>query len=145
MAEEDLEIRDDLIIPGWELWFTSSRSGGPGGQHANTSNTAVTLHWSIADSSIVDGSQKARLRKRLRRNVTDEGVLQVSASDTRSQHQNRKIARRRMARQVRKAVKRKKRRIKTKPTRASQRRRLRQKRHRSRIKKLRKSPRRDDW
>lgn len=145
MGEEDLEISDELVIPGWELWFTASRSGGPGGQHANTSSTAVTLHWSIDDSSVLDGEQKQRVKKRLKRNVTDNGVLQVGAADTRSQHRNRKIARQRMAEQVKKAVKKKKRRIPTKPTRASERRRLREKRHRSRIKKLRKPPKRDDW
>ncbi len=145
MAEEDLQITNRLVIPGWELWFTACRSGGPGGQHANKANTAVTLHWSVDDSSVLNKDQKKRLRKRLKRNVTDEGVLQVSAADTRSQHRNRKIARERMARQVKKGIKKKKRRIKTKPTRASKRRRLKQKRHRSRIKKLRKSPTRDDW
>ena len=145
MGEEDLKIRDDLTIPGWELWFTASGSGGPGGQHANTSDTAVTLHWSVDDSSVLEPKQKGRVKHRLRRNMTQDGVLQVGASDTRSQHQNRKIARRRMAEQVKGAVKKKKKRVRTKPTRASKRRRLRQKRHRSRIKKLRKSPKRDDW
>lgn len=145
MAEEDLKIRNNLVIPGWELWFSASRSGGPGGQHANTSNTAVTLHWSIDKTSILDAGQKQRVRHRLRRNVTDNGVLQVSAADTRSQHRNRKIARERMAKQLKKAIAKKKRRVRTKPTRASKRRRLRQKRHRSRIKKMRKPPKRDDW
>ncbi len=145
MGEEDLKIRNNLVIPGWELWFTASRSGGPGGQHANTSSTAVTLHWSVTKSSILDREQKKRVRHRLKRNITDDGVLQVSSADTRSQHQNRKIARERMAKQVKKAVKKRKRRIPTKPTRASERRRLKKKRHRSRIKKLRKPPKRDDW
>ncbi len=145
MGQEDLEIRRNLVIPGWELWFTATGSGGPGGQHANTSNTAVTLHWSVADSSVLDQSQKQRVRRNLKRNMTKAGVLQVSASDHRSQHRNRKEARQRMKKQVRKALRKKKRRIRTRPTRASKRRRLKNKRHRGRKKKLRKSPKRDDW
>lgn len=145
MGEKDLEIRHDLVIPGWELWFTASGSGGPGGQHANTTNSAVTLHWSVADSSVLEPEQKKRLRKNLKRNITQDGVLQVSASDTRSQHRNRKIARKRMAAQVKKGVKKKKRRIRTKPTKASDRRRLKNKRHRGRIKKLRKKPDPKNW
>ncbi len=145
MAQKDLTIRKSLVIPGWELWFTATGSGGPGGQHANTSNTAVTLHWAVADSSVLEAEQKKRIRRKLKRNMTKEGVLQVSASDHRSQHRNRKVARKRMSEQVKKAVKKKKRRVRTKPTRASKRRRLKSKRHRGRIKKLRKSPRRDDW
>ena len=145
MSEEDLQIQEGLVIPGWELWFTACRSGGPGGQHANTSNTAVTLHWSVQDSSVLDGPQKQRLQRNLKRNLTDQGVLQVSASDTRSQHRNPKIARQRLADQVRKAIRKKKRRRATRPTRAARRRRLKQKRHRSTIKKMRKTPRRDDW
>lgn len=145
MAEDALVIPKELTIPGWELWFTATASGGPGGQHANTANTAVTLHWSIDDSSVLDGEQKARLKAKLKHNVTDEGVLQVSSADTRSQHRNRKIARQRMAEQVGRGLKKKKRRKRTKPSRAARRRRLKNKRHRSKIKKMRKSPRRDDW
>lgn len=145
MSEEDLKVRDDLTIPGWELWFTASGSGGPGGQHANTTNSAVTLHWSVADSSVLEADQKKRIRNNLKRNITQEGVVQVSASDSRSQHRNRKIARERMAEQVAEAVEKTKRRIPTKPPKSADRRRLRNKRHRSRIKKLRQDPDPKDW
>ncbi len=145
MGSDDLQIDKGLAIPGWELWFTASGSGGPGGQHANTTNSAVTLHWSVAKSSVLSKNEKRRLQKNLKRNMTQDGVLQVGASDTRSQHRNRKVARERMAQQVKKGIKKKKRRVKTRPTRASRRRRLQNKRHRGRIKKLRKTPRRDDW
>ncbi len=145
MGQQDLKVSDELVIPGWELWFTASGSGGPGGQHANTSDTAVTLHWSIPDSSVLEDDEKKRIRKNLKRNITQEGVLQVSASDTRSQHRNRKIARKRMAEQVEEAVEKPKRRIPTKPSKASDRRRLREKRHRGRIKKLRQDPDPDNW
>ncbi len=145
MGEDDLEISKGVVIPGWELWFTAAGSGGPGGQHANTTNTAVTLHWSVDKSSVLSKAQKQRLKKNLKRNITQGGVLQVGSSDTRSQHRNRKIARRRMADQVAKGIKKKKRRKRTRPTRASKRRRLKNKRHRGRIKRLRKSPTRHDW
>ncbi len=145
MSEEDLEIRPNLVIPGWELWFTATRSGGPGGQHANTSSTRVILHWSMENSSVLDGDQKRRVRKRLKRNLTDDGILQVSVADTRSQHRNRQIARQRMAKQVQKALQKKKRRVATKPSRSARRRRLQKKRRRGKKKELRKPPTRDDW
>lgn len=144
MSEEDLEIKEGLVIPGWELWFTATRSGGPGGQHANTSSTRVILHWSVGNSSVLDGAQKSRVRRSLKRNMTDEGVLQVSVADTRSQHRNRQIARDRMAKQLRKALQTKKRRIRTRPSRAAKRRRVADKRHQGRKKELRKPPKKDD-
>ncbi len=145
MSEEDLQIRDGLVIPGWELYFTASRSGGPGGQHANKASTRVTLHWSIPDSSVLSDFQKRQLQRRLKHNLTDDGILQISVSDTRSQHRNRAIARDRLATEVADALKRKKRRVRTRPSRSQKRKRLKNKRHRGKKKDLRKPPTRDDW
>lgn len=140
MSEEDLEIRDGLAIPGWELTFTATRSGGPGGQHANTSSTRVTLHWSIQGSSVLSDFQKRQLQRRLKHLVTADGLLQLSVSDTRSQHRNRSIARDRLAEEVRRGLQRDKRRKKTTVSRNQKRKRLENKRRRSRKKELRKSP-----
>lgn len=145
MSEEDLEIKEGLVIPGWELWFTATRSGGPGGQHANKTSSRVTLHWSVAGSSVLDPAQKRLVQNRLRANMTDQGVLQITVSDTRSQHRNRMIARQRLAQQVQRGLRRRKRRIRTGPSRAQKRKRLEEKRHRAQIKKMRKPPKKDDW
>lgn len=142
---DDLQINKDVTIPGWELWFTASRSGGPGGQHANKASTRVTLHWKIDDSSVLDARDKKRLARRLSNDLNSEGVLQVDCAETRSQHQNRKLARDQLAEMVRKGLKRKKRRIATKPSRSARRRRLEKKRHRSEIKKKRKKPKPRNW
>jgi len=137
---DDLEIRRDVIIPGWEMWMTTSTSSGPGGQHANKAETRVTLHWHLSDTTALTNAQRKRVARRLRSQVSEDGVLSVAASDTRSQHQNRELARDRLAEMVRKALKKPRRRKKTRPPRWSKRRRLREKRRRGRLKKLRKSP-----
>lgn len=145
MGEENLEIKEGLEIPGWELWFTASRSGGPGGQHANKVSSQVTVHWSVRDSSVFSEQQKQQIESRLQTYTSEDGVVQITANDTRSQHQNKKIARDRLAWQIGRALKRKKRRIATKPTRASQRRRIAEKRARGDLKELRKGPKKGDW
>ena len=145
MAEDDLPIRDDVTIPGWELWWTSSRSGGPGGQHANKTETRVTLHWVPERASTLSDHQKQRVIRRLRNQLTADGELQVSAADERSQRRNLKIARERLAATIRKALKRPKRRIRTKPSRAAKRRRLEEKRQRGRLKEKRQNPKPRDW
>ena len=140
MSEEDLPIRDGLIIPGWELTITATRSGGPGGQHANTSSTRITLHWSIDGSSVLSEFQKRQVRRRLKHLVSDDGLLQISVSDTRSQHRNRAIARDRLADALRDALKHRKRRVRTNVSPSQKRKRLENKRRRSRKKELRKPP-----
>lgn len=145
MGEEALTIKENVEIPGWELWVTASRSGGPGGQHSNKVSTQVTLHWSVKESSVFGDEQKEQLKRRLQSYLTEEGVLQVTASDTRSQHRNRKIARERLARMIQKALQRKKRRKATRPSEAARRRRLEEKRKRGKRKELRKHPTPRNW
>lgn len=140
---DDIDIDKDgetVTIPGWELWFTASRSGGPGGQHANTTASRVTLHWNIEDTQALEENRRRRLKNRLSSHINSDGVLQISAADERSQHRNRKIARERLAELVEEGLEKPKRRIPTRPSRSSKRRRLKNKRHRGRIKKLRQSP-----
>ena len=145
MSEEDLEIKEGVVIPGWELWVRASRSGGPGGQHANKASTQVTLHWSVRDTSILEPEQKKKVERRLASYTSEEGVVQITVSDTRSQHQNREIARKRLAGQIQKALQRKKRRIPTRPSYSSQKKRIKEKRSRGKIKEKRKPPGREDW
>lgn len=137
---EDLDIKHGLTIPAYELWFTATRSGGPGGQHANKTSSAVTLHWVPRHSGSLDDDQKQRLLRALSTRLTADGELQVAAQDERSQHRNRQLARERMAELILGALKRQKPRKRTRPSRAAKRRRLKNKRHRSDIKASRKKP-----
>lgn len=137
---DDLEVRKDVVIPGWEMWMTTSTSSGPGGQHANKAETRVTVHWNLGDTTVLTDDQRARVANRLSSHVNDDGELSVTAGDTRSQHRNRKIARDQIVEMVRKALKKPKRRKKTRPPWWAKRKRVQNKRHRGRIKKLRKSP-----
>ena len=95
--EEDLKIKADLVIPGSELWFTASRSGGPGGQHVNKSSTRVTLHWDPSGSRVLNERQRERILRRLSPRVNSQGIVQVSVETTRSQLRNREMARKRLA------------------------------------------------
>ena len=142
---DDLEIEEGIVIPGHELWFTASRSGGPGGQHANKTSSAVTLHWCPENNGSLDDNLKRRVLRKLRKQLTNDGLLQITAQDERSQHRNRAIARERMAETIRQALTVRKRRIATRPSKSQKRRRLKNKRHRGRIKEKRQAPTRDDW
>jgi len=62
---DDLRVRRGLVIPAGELHASASRSGGPGGQHVNKSNTRVTLRWNIETSEALSDRQRALLRSRL--------------------------------------------------------------------------------
>lgn len=137
---EELPIQNGVTIPSWELWWTASRSGGPGGQHANKTSSRVTLHWSVVGTAAVTSATKARLIRKLRTRMTAAGEILVSVDTTRSQHQNREIARERLAHMVREALKVQRRRVATKPTKGSERRRVAAKKARGDTKKLRRKP-----
>src|SRR5690625_6795939 len=96
-----LQITPQLEIPDYEIWYTASRSGGPGGQHVNTTSSKITLHWSPADSGVLDDDQKQRIIRRLGSRINNDGVLLIDVSDHRSQHRNKEIAQDRLAELVR--------------------------------------------
>lgn len=129
-----LQIQRDLVIPGAELEEQATGSGGPGGQHANKTDSRVVLRWSIQESVVLTEGRRARLLERLGGRINKAGELVVSADDTRSWHQNRQIARERMAGLIQRALARRRTRRPTKPTRASKRRRLDKKRRRGDLK-----------
>lgn len=137
---DDVIIHKRLTIPGGELRIRASRSGGPGGQHVNTSSTKVELLWDVQGSPSLNEKQRARILKRLKNRIDRDGVLHMTEGGTRSQHANRQAVTERFRKLVRKALRRRKRRIPTKPTRASKERRLENKKKRSRKKQLRKPP-----
>ncbi len=137
---DDLPVRDGLTIPGWELWYTKSRSSGAGGQHVNTTDSRVTLHWVPASCSVLDDAQKARVLRALSSRLTNDGELQISAQDERSQHRNREIARQRLAAMLIDALRVRRRRRKTRPSRGSVERRLTAKKQHGQKKRMRKTP-----
>jgi ribosome-associated protein len=94
----------------------------------------VTLYFDVANSPSFNESQRRRLLKRLSSRLDQDGMLQLSAQDTRSQHRNREIALERFQELLRKALRPRKRRRKTRPSAAANERRLRRKKQRGRLK-----------
>ena len=139
-ASEDLIINERLRIPAWELSWSTTRSGGPGGQHVNTTNSCVLLHWSVDAASTLSQADKARVRAKLANRIDQSGVLTVRCDTHRSQLRNRELARERLAALLSDALRRERRRVATRPTRGSVERRLESKRETSQRKKLRRKP-----
>jgi ribosome-associated protein len=142
--EDALPITDDITIPGNELWFTASRSGGPGGQHVNTTSSRVTLHWRVDSTAALTPAERARVMQRLAGRITDEGVLTVTVDSERSQRTNLRIARERLAVLVADALSEPKARVPTRIPRHARERRLRDKARRNTVKQLRMPPKADD-
>ena len=137
MSDEPLRVTARLTIPDAELVERFSRSGGAGGQHVNTSDTRVELSYDVARSAALPETLRARALERLSGRLVD-GVLTVTASDRRSQRQNRDLARERLAETLREAVKpppRKRR--PTKPSKGAVQARIDEKKRRGRVKRLR--------
>lgn len=106
----------------------------------NTTSSAVELRWDVANSTAVNDRERQRLHQNLGTRITNDGVLIVQASDERSQHQNRSLARERMAAMVRVAIQPPPQRTKTKVSRSQKRKRLEAKKRRAEVKKLRRDP-----
>jgi ribosome-associated protein len=102
-VDEPLRVTARLAIPPAELVERFSRSGGPGGQHVNTSDTRVELSYDVQRSAALSETLRARALERLAGRLAD-GVVTVTASDRRSQRQNRDLARERLAELLRTAV-----------------------------------------
>ena len=133
---DDLEV-GDWIIPATELEERFDTSGGPGGQHANRNETSVRLRLDLEKSSLPD-EVKITLMNRI------GAVIEVTASDQRSQSRNRETARNRLKERMEAALVEPKTRKSTKPTRASKTRRVETKKARSEVKKRRRRPTLDD-
>jgi ribosome-associated protein len=135
-----LPIRLGLEIPMSELQFRFSRSGGPGGQHANRSATRVELLFDVANSPSLDEPQRAKLMGRLSSYLDGEGVLHLASQSSRSQTRNREDLVKRFQSLLAAALVQRRKRRPTRPTRSSRERRLKSKRQRSEVKRLRKPP-----
>ncbi|MFL5577287.1 MAG: alternative ribosome rescue aminoacyl-tRNA hydrolase ArfB [Gemmatimonadaceae bacterium] len=125
-----LTVNDRVRIPRAELDFRATRSGGPGGQHVNTSSTRIELLWNPARSAALDEAQRALVAERLSGRADAEGNVRIVASDSRSQRQNRERAEERLASLVRDALVVRKKRRPTKPSRAAKEARLAEKKRR---------------
>ena len=134
-----LEIDASLTLPRAELTYRAPRSGGPGGQHVNTSSTRVELAWDVRASPSLSEEQRARIQEKLANRISGEGVLLLAASEHRSQHQNREAATERFVELVRRALVVPKPRKKSRPSRAAREARLHAKRRRSELKRSRRS------
>src|SRR5918912_1677161 len=139
MAEEGvLRVTPTCVIPLDELEWRFSASGGPGGQHVNTSNTRAEVRFDVAASPSLGPRQRARLLERLGPEV------RVLASDERSQLRNRELALERLRSRLAEALRVETPRRATKPTKAAKERRLEAKRQRSETKRRRQDRRPDD-
>jgi ribosome-associated protein len=130
-----LRVNDELAIPLAEMQYRATRSGGPGGQHVNTSSTRIELEFDVAASPSLSDAQRARISERLANRIDGSGVLRLSSSGSRSQHQNREDVTERLARLLADALKERKQRKRTKVPRAAKEARLKTKKQRSGIKK----------
>ncbi|MGE5927855.1 MAG: alternative ribosome rescue aminoacyl-tRNA hydrolase ArfB [Gemmatimonadota bacterium] len=144
MDDGRLAIDATLGIPLAELTFRASRSGGPGGQHVNTSSTRIEVVWDIAASPSLDEAQRARLLAQLAPRLDKEGRLRLVSGATRSQLQNRADVTTRLARLVAAALQVPRPRKRTKPSRAAKAARLEAKRQRAGLKASRRRVDRDD-
>lgn len=135
-----LTIAPDLRLPLAELDHRASRSGGPGGQHVNTSSTRIEVWWDVAGSPSLSEEQRIRLLTRLASRLDSSGRLRIVSSATRSQLRNREDATARLGEVVAEALRVPKRRRPTRPTKAAKAARLDAKRRRSSTKRERRRP-----
>jgi ribosome-associated protein len=133
-----------LTIPVEELDIRATRSGGPGGQHVNTSSTRVEVRWNVAETAILSAADRDRILEKLATRIDRNGVLRVVASARRSQLQNRERAIERLHELVNEALTRPKPRRKTKPSKAARETRLAEKKRRAKRKEQRRPVRDDD-
>ena len=117
-GDDALRVTRSVVIPASELRWRFSASGGPGGQHANTSNTRADVSFDVEASTALGPVQRARIIERLGTLVT------ATASDERSQLRNRTLAQERLRDKLAAALHVEKARRPTKPTKGSTRRRL---------------------
>jgi ribosome-associated protein len=142
--KDNLSIKNGISIPDNELEITASRSGGPGGQHVNKSDTRITVRWNIKKTVALNEKQKERVLENLQSRVTSDGDFIIHSSESRSQKQNKESALARLAKEIRKALYVPKKRMKTRVPKSAKESRLREKTHKSKTKKLRSKKSEDD-
>ncbi|HEX3237692.1 MAG TPA: alternative ribosome rescue aminoacyl-tRNA hydrolase ArfB [Gaiellaceae bacterium] len=134
MNRESIRVTRSVVLPLAEVELQVSRSSGPGGQHAQKSETRVVAVFDVESSSALSDAQKRRVIARA------GPLLRAVAQDERSQTRNRELAVERLIAALREALRVERKRVPTKPTAASRERRLELKKHRSQTKRLRRPP-----
>ncbi len=133
MDGESIRVTRSVVLPRREIELRTSRSSGPGGQHAQKSETRVEAVFDVEASEALTDTQKRRV-------VAKAGpVLRAIAQDERSQLRNRELATERLVVALREALRVERRRVPTKPTAASRERRIEEKKRRGETKRLRRS------
>jgi len=133
-GSESIRVTRSVVLPLAEIQLRTSRSSGPGGQHAQKSETRVEAVFDVEASTVLSDAQRRRV-------IAKAGpVLRAVAQDERSQLRNRELAIERLVAALREALKVPRRRVATKPTAASRERRLEAKKRRSQTKQLRRPP-----
>ena len=131
---ESIRVTRSVAVPLSEIELRTSRSSGPGGQHAQKSETRVEAVFDVEASTALSETQKRRV-------IAKAGpVLRAIAQDERSQLRNRELAIERLVESLRKALHVERRRVPTRPTGASKERRLEDKKRRGQVKRLRQPP-----
>jgi len=131
---ESIRVTRSVLLPLSEIEFRVSRSGGPGGQHAQKSETRVEAVFDVEASTTLTDMQKRRVVSRVGE------VLRAVAQDERSQLRNRELATDRLVEKLRQALAVPRKRVATRPSAAAREKRLEKKRRRSRTKALRRPP-----
>ncbi|MFC4046740.1 alternative ribosome rescue aminoacyl-tRNA hydrolase ArfB [Dactylosporangium siamense] len=101
--DDDLRVTDDIALPRTELGWRFSRSGGPGGQSVNTTDSRVELRFDLGATQALPSELKERALLRLGNRLVD-GVLSIVASEHRSQLQNRRAAELRLVTVIAQAI-----------------------------------------
>ena len=134
MHGESIRVTRSVALPTAEIELQTSRSSGPGGQHAQKSETRVVAVFDVEASNALTPVQKRRV-------VAKAGpVLRAAAQDERSQLRNRELAVERLVAQLREALRVERRRVPTAPSKAARERRLEEKKRRGQTKRLRRPP-----
>jgi ribosome-associated protein len=134
MDGESIRVTRSVELPLAEIDVRTSRSSGPGGQHAQKSETRVDARFDVEASSALSPAQKKRV-------IAKAGpVIRAIAQDERSQLRNRELAIDRLVEALRRALYVERKRVKTKPSKAARERRLEGKRRRGQTKRLRRPP-----
>jgi ribosome-associated protein len=133
-GSESIRVTKSVVVPLAEIELRTSRSSGPGGQHAQKSETRVEAVFDVEASTALSDVQKRRVIGKVGR------VIRAVAQDERSQLRNRELALERLTESLREALRVPRKRVPTRPSKASKERRLDEKRRRGEVKRLRRLP-----
>jgi len=136
--EDPMRVADGVAIPLAEIELRTSRSSGPGGQHANVTDSRVEAVFDVAGSSVLSGAQRRRIE------ASEGARVSAVAQDARGQARNRELALERLRSRLAEALEIPRERRPTRPSRTAKRKRVEDKRRASRRKQLRRRPAADE-